>query len=341
MLLDLDVVVEPDPAFLPFGKDVGFGRQRLERRSLQLLEKRAAARAEMTRHAVVDLRDQLGDGGVQYREREELAVAQLGDDEASRDLNRNLNLGLVTRPARPRRDDGGVVVSRHLGVAAVDRRFIEACFGDARAQIVGHHHRRHPTEERKGARVRADPIAQALRPGGLGIGVARRAEHGDEQLRRHHLAGRGVDHRERRAGVIDEQALAGDVALPHGRRQPRLPGTIELTIAAVAVAVGVDGAMLFPQQLQRHPWPAQLTMRRRPIRLRPAILGRQRVQWVEPELQRLLGQACRQRPSEARATCPPNTISGRRRAHPEAGGDLAFGHAGGRQPQHVADLAHG
>jgi hypothetical protein len=31
VLPDLDVIVEPDPAFLPFGKDVGLGRQRLER----------------------------------------------------------------------------------------------------------------------------------------------------------------------------------------------------------------------------------------------------------------------------------------------------------------------
>src|SRR5580704_1962615 len=30
VLVNLDVVVEPDPALLPFGKDVGLGRQRLE-----------------------------------------------------------------------------------------------------------------------------------------------------------------------------------------------------------------------------------------------------------------------------------------------------------------------
>ena len=42
VLLDLDVVVEPDAAFLPFGVDVGLGRQRLERRPLELLEQRAA-----------------------------------------------------------------------------------------------------------------------------------------------------------------------------------------------------------------------------------------------------------------------------------------------------------
>ena len=54
MLLDLDVVIEPDPAFLPFGVDVGLGRQRLERGALQLLEQRATAGAEMPRHAIVE-----------------------------------------------------------------------------------------------------------------------------------------------------------------------------------------------------------------------------------------------------------------------------------------------
>jgi hypothetical protein len=42
--------------------------------------------------------------------------------------------------------------------------------------------------ESKGARMRVDPVRQPLRPRCRGIGVARRAESGDEQLRRHHLA---------------------------------------------------------------------------------------------------------------------------------------------------------
>ena len=42
--LDLDVVVEADPAFLPFRVDVGLGRQRLERRTLELIEQLAPAR---------------------------------------------------------------------------------------------------------------------------------------------------------------------------------------------------------------------------------------------------------------------------------------------------------
>ena len=82
VLLDLDVIVEPDPAFLPFGEDVRFGRQRLESRPLQILEQHVAARAKMPRHTIVDLCDQLGDGRVQCGEREELAVTQLGDDRS-------------------------------------------------------------------------------------------------------------------------------------------------------------------------------------------------------------------------------------------------------------------
>ena len=49
VLVDLDVVIESDPALLPFGKDVGLGRQRLEGGALQLLEQRATAGAEVAR----------------------------------------------------------------------------------------------------------------------------------------------------------------------------------------------------------------------------------------------------------------------------------------------------
>ena len=115
----------------------------------------------MPRHAIVELRDQFGDGGVQLGEREEAPIAQLGDDPAGRHLHRHFDLGLVARPVRPRRHNGRVVVGRHLGIGAVDRRLVEARLGDARPQIVGHHLRRTPPKNAK-ARV-CEPI-QSDRP---------------------------------------------------------------------------------------------------------------------------------------------------------------------------------
>jgi hypothetical protein len=45
VLLDLDVIIEPDPAFLPLGVDVGLHGELLKRSPLQFLEQRLAARA--------------------------------------------------------------------------------------------------------------------------------------------------------------------------------------------------------------------------------------------------------------------------------------------------------
>src|SRR5256885_645212 len=45
--------VEASPAFLPLRERVGFGRQRLESRTLDLVEQRASAGSQMPRHALV------------------------------------------------------------------------------------------------------------------------------------------------------------------------------------------------------------------------------------------------------------------------------------------------
>ncbi len=70
MLLDLDVIIEADPAFLPFGVDVGLGGQGAEGGALQLLEQLSPAGAEMARHTAVQLFQELADGVVQLAARE-------------------------------------------------------------------------------------------------------------------------------------------------------------------------------------------------------------------------------------------------------------------------------
>ena len=249
MLLDLDVIVEAGTAFLPFAERVGLGRQRLQGGSLELLKQRPSARAEMARHAVIESGDLDGDRRIQGSQREEAVVPELGDDPARRHLYGDFDLGLVARLVGSGRHHGCVIVGRHLAVGAVHRRLVEAGFGNPGLQVVRDDHRRYAAEKPEGARVRTDPVGKPLAPGGLGKGVTGGAERGDEQLRGKHLAARPVDHFQRRAGVIDEQPLAGDMALPHRRRQATFPRPIQLTEAAIAVAARIRGAVLLPDQL--------------------------------------------------------------------------------------------
>jgi hypothetical protein len=78
--VDLDMVVESDPAFLPLRELERRRRQRLERAALQRLEQLAAARPEVARAAIVQRRYAFRDRGIQLGQREEGAVPELGDD---------------------------------------------------------------------------------------------------------------------------------------------------------------------------------------------------------------------------------------------------------------------
>src|SRR6202043_3473283 len=115
MPLDLDVVIEADPAFLPFRVEVGLDRQRLERGAFDLVEQRTPAGSQMPRHAVVELRDQFPDGGVEFGQREEAPIAQLRDDPTSRNLDSNFNFRFILRAAWTCWNYCGAVVMRHLG----------------------------------------------------------------------------------------------------------------------------------------------------------------------------------------------------------------------------------
>jgi hypothetical protein len=93
------------------------------------------------------------------------------------------------------------------------------------------------------------------------------------------------------------------VILPHGRRQPCLPGAIALAEAAIAVAGRMDGAIFLPEQLERHPWPAQLAV----IAAQSGCAGYPGpALWRRVEqLQGLVRQALRQRSGETPALRRP------------------------------------
>ena len=267
----LDMVIETGAALLPFGVLVGLARQRLQRRLVERLEQLPAGRAEMLCPARVEIVQQLADGLVQFREAEETAISQAAQDPAFDDLDADLHFRFVAWFARPRRHDGGVVMGRHAGVSSVDLGIVQAGLDDAGFEIVRYDLSGHPAEIGEGAAVRADPIGQRLRSGRFGIGVAGGAQGGDEDLGRANLAGEAVDHVRPGAGVIDEQLVAGDMGLAHGRGEPAAPIPVEIAEPAVAVTVAMNGAVLLPQERQGHAGPLQLAMQQRPVGKRPAI----------------------------------------------------------------------
>ena len=190
--------------------------------------------------------------------------------------------------------------------------------------------------------MRADPIGEALRPACLGIGVARGAERGDEDLRPPDLAGGAVDHLDGAPGVVGEQLLAGEVRLAHPRRQPAGPLPVMLAEPAVAEAVRRPAAILVPEQRQRHVGPAQLEMDRRPIRLRPRRGPAARRRRKQPPLQLLVAQLGRQRPRQPRPPGPRDVVARPRRADADGRRDLTLRQPADKsQPQHFPGLPHG
>lgn len=98
-----------------------------------------------------------------------------------------------------------------------------------------------PTGLRQARAYSADPIAERLRPGPLDLAGARRAYHGDEDLRLAYLAGQPIDdHRRRVAGVIAEQLVTAHMGLAHGDRALAFPQAVELAGAGVAAALRND-----------------------------------------------------------------------------------------------------
>src|SRR6202030_1306993 len=62
----------------------------------------------------------------------------------------------------------------------------------------------------------------------LGVGVARRAEYRDEEVRLVHLARHRIDDRRPATSPVDKQLIARHVRLPHRRREAPSPFAVKL-----------------------------------------------------------------------------------------------------------------
>ena len=83
MPVQLDVIVGRDATAAPLGIGVGLRRERLERRAVDRVEELPAARAEPAHQPGVEVAENLAYRLVELAERQEPAIAQLGQDERS------------------------------------------------------------------------------------------------------------------------------------------------------------------------------------------------------------------------------------------------------------------
>ena len=203
-------------------------------------------------------------------------------------------------------------MGRQIAVGWVKFRFVEAGGGDAALQIVGDQQGRRPIDVLQSADMAANPVRQALGPGGFAVGVVGGAQYGDKDGRLPNLAGHRIDNGHRWASIVDEQLLAWGVRLAHAERESTDPPPIVGAEAAVAIAGWVLRFVFLPEQVERDAFAPQFPMHRRPIGFRTALARWCR--WrIKLRLQAHLTHSGRQRIAETALLRPAENFTDRRR----------------------------
>ena len=137
MLLDLDVIIDTDPPAPPLCQHIGFSRQFLQRWTIEGFQKMPSCRPLATDDPLlVQPASEFSDRGIQFDEAVKYPVAQLAQQPPLRQQNRHLDLRLVTRPPRPRRENGRAVMARLISVGPVDLWIVEAGADDRDPSVL-------------------------------------------------------------------------------------------------------------------------------------------------------------------------------------------------------------
>jgi hypothetical protein len=341
MGINLDVIVRRDRAALPLGILVAPARKPFQRRPVETDEEIVAALLERLHHLRVDRRYAVANGLIQLDQGEEAPIAQLAEHEARDDADGSLHLGLVARASNARRQHDKAVVIGEILIRPVDAWLVARRLGDASFEIVGHRSLRHTAEEVERVDVRSNPVGQRLAPARLGVGIARRAEGRDEQVRVVHLARHRIDDRHRVTGPVDKQLVARHMRLPHRRCEAPSPFAVKLAEAGISVALDMLSAMLLPQDHQRHAAALEFLVNLRPFRhrLRRAVVESRRHE--QPPLQLGVSDLRRDRPRDPDHLRAAHVLGDRRLADTCGLAHLTDAEPQlMRQPQHLTDLPH-
>src|SRR6185369_854062 len=130
---------------------------------VDVLEGRTTATVEFLERAGVELFEKRRDRLVERGKAEEPAVAQSDEDPPLYDEHADLDLCLVSRLDRARRNDRRLVVLAELEVRRIDLRVVPVGARDGAAQLVWNEHLRNGTEVLETADRRTDEVAELLR----------------------------------------------------------------------------------------------------------------------------------------------------------------------------------
>ena len=179
-------------------------------------------------------------------------------------------------------------------------------------------------------RTCAGPVGQLLRPGRLGIGEVRGAEHADENLRLADLSGRRIGDPDPLAQIVDERLLPGDVVLAHHGGQPPFETAKQIAEAAVAVSLGMDFPIFLPEDHHRDAGALQFARQSHPVRLDPQPLAWRRSGAAKKlAFQSVVRDVVRQWPFQPSRRSPFQIVLDRAARHAQTSPDLPL-----RSPHH-------
>ena len=145
----------------PFAELVRLGRQRLQRRTIDLFEQLPARHAEPPdRTLFIEMLQKLADRRVDIGKTVKDPMAQPPQKPSLDDQHRLFDFCLIPRAPRPCRQNRGAVMRRHLGIGAIDQGIVETGLDDGGLGIVRHEKLRNAADRFKGAHMGVDPIGR-------------------------------------------------------------------------------------------------------------------------------------------------------------------------------------
>jgi hypothetical protein len=155
------------------------------------------------------------------------------------------------------------------------------------------------------------------------------------------LASRGIKHRDRVAGPIDEQLLARHMRLPHGRRDSPPPLPVEIAEPAVAVALSVLRPILLPEQHQRNAAALEVLVHLRTVGQLPRRTVVEASRRKQSPLQLSIVHPIRKRPPQTDYPTAAQVLADRRLADTDRVCNQPLAHTQRvLQPKHLANLPH-